>query len=171
MERLYLVEDPWGLNSAEERFRYAETAGFIRDQIGDRLGSILEIGCGEGLQTMHFAPLADRIVGIDPSLRAVRRARDRGIANASFEVGDLISSARTLNTRFDLVTACEVIYYMEDPEQACQYLNSLGKNCLVTYYLGVSEEFDRFFGNKKVKTETIRGSSQGWRVVWWQNEK
>jgi len=169
MERLYLLEDPWGLKSAEESFRFAETVRIIRDRIGNHFGTILEIGCGEGLQTKHFAPLADSIVGIDPSVHAVNRARGLGIKNAVFETGDLVSFRRSEGGRFDLVTACEVIYYLDDVETVYKRLNEMGSTCLVTYYRGVCERFDPFFKMKAAESETVRGRLQEWRVVWWRN--
>src|SRR3989442_15700665 len=77
MARLYCLPAPWGLNVPEEHFRFRETARLVREKIGGHFGSILEIGCGEGLQTQYLAPLADRIVGIDPSSHAIKRARTK----------------------------------------------------------------------------------------------
>jgi 2-polyprenyl-3-methyl-5-hydroxy-6-metoxy-1,4-benzoquinol methylase len=140
--------------------------------MGDRLGSILEIGSGEGLQTQYLAPLAERIVGIDPSEHAVKRARSLNINNATFEVGDLLNfHAIENNGPFDLVTACEVIYYLEDNqlERAFQNLNSLGRTCIVTYYQGMYARLDPFFKSKPVKSEDLRTELGEWRFVCWQS--
>jgi len=168
MNRLYLFEDPWGLNTTGEHFRFQETARIIRENIGDHFESILEIGCGEGLQTQYLAPLARYIVGLDPSSNAIKRARARGIANASFKVGELTSYAGLARGSFDLVMACEVLYYMPDFEEAFEKLNKLGSACVVTYHRGVFESLDNFFSSKKVISETIRGADCDWRVVYWR---
>lgn len=170
LSRLYRLQDPWGLKKPSEQFRFQETTRFIRERVGEHFGSILEIGCGEGLQTKYFAPLAVRIVGIDPSSRAIQRARAQGISNAVFEIGDLKSYETEARKSFNLVTACEVIYYFENLEFVYQSMSRLGQVCLATYYQGVSERLDRFFGTKAVNLETIRGVSCEWRVVWWANE-
>src|SRR5688572_6874221 len=79
--RLYRLRDPWGIDVPEEHFRFQETARLIRDRIGTHFESILEIGCGEGLQTKYLAPLADKILGIDPGPQAIKRARTQQLDN------------------------------------------------------------------------------------------
>jgi len=172
MARVYRVRDPWGLDVPSEHLRFKETTRMIRDRMGDRLGSILEIGSGEGLQTQYLAPLAERIVGIDPSEHAVKRARALNINNATFEVGDLLNfRAIEHNGPFDLVTACEVIYYLEDSqlERAFQNLNSLGRTCVVTYYQGMYARLDPFFKDKPVKSEPLRTELGEWQFIWWKS--
>jgi SAM-dependent methyltransferase len=169
MSRLYRMRDPWGLNSPVERFRFAETARVIQRAIGDHFGSVLEIGCGEGLQTKSLATLSDWVVGIDRSLHAINRARAQGIPNATFEVGDL-TTYRSKDF-FSLVTACELMYYFENPEDVYQSLSRLGQTTVVTYYQGAYDRLDPFFSKKSVKFETIHGVSSEWRVVWWRNPK
>lgn len=168
MDRLYLLGDPWGLDTTRERLRFRETARIIQVKIGEHLESLLEIGCGEGLQTAYFAPLAKRIVGLDPSAHAVKRARAKGIKNAEFEVGDLLSYKVAGLARYDLVTACEVLYYMKDLEEAYERLRVLGRACLVTYYEGVFERLDKFFAQKQLPSLTIHGAACKWRVVYWR---
>jgi SAM-dependent methyltransferase len=172
MARVYRVRDPWGLDVPSEHLRFRETTRMIHDRMGGRLGSILEIGSGEGLQTQYLAPLAERIVGIDPSQHAVKRARSLNINNATFEVGDLLNFREIAhNGPFDLVTACEVIYYLEDNqlERAFQNLNSLGRMCVVTYYQGMYGRLDPFFKNKPVKSEPLRTELGEWRFIWWRS--
>ena len=125
------------------------------------------IGCGEGLQTEYLALLAQQIVGLDPSSRAIKKAKSGQIANATFMVGDLMKYEPHPKTTFDLVTACEVLYYIEDLDQAYHKLNSLGQNCVVTFYQGAFERLDRYFAKKPVTSETIDSSYCKWRVVYW----
>jgi len=170
MARVYRVRDPWGLDVPSEHMRFKETSRMIRDRMGSHFDSILEIGSGEGLQTKYLAPLADRILGIDPSPHAVKRAEILNVPNATFEVGDLLNSPASAKDRvFDLVTACEVIYYLEDCqlEQAFQNLNRLGRMCVVTYYQGMYARLDPFFKNKPVKMEALQTESGQWRFIWW----
>jgi SAM-dependent methyltransferase len=167
MNRLYLFGDPWKLNSPGEHFRFKETARIIREKIAERFGSILEIGCGEGLQTQYLASLADRIVGLDPSAQAIKRANAKQLRNASFAVGDLDSYANEPDARFDLVTACEVLYYMKDFERARENLNKLGRSCLVTYFKGAYERLDPCFERKDFCTEVIKNADCEWKVVFW----
>jgi SAM-dependent methyltransferase len=167
LNALYCVRDPWRINSPEERLRFQETARVIREKIGVKIQGILEIGCGEGLQTETLALLATRVVGLDPSARAVARARARHIRNASFDVGDLTTWQKQSEESFELVTACECLYYMQDLETAYRALYKLGENCLVTYYEGAFARLDAFFAEKAVKSETIQGNDCKWRLVYW----
>lgn len=171
MNRLYFLNDPWGINSAAERFRFQETTRLIREKIAMHFRSILEVGCGEGLQTETLAPLCQQITGLDPSSKAIARARARGITNASFEVGDLTKWKRHSEARFELVTACEVLYYVQDLERAYHSLNDWGENCLVTYFQGAFDRLDPFFRGKEMETETIEGVNCSWRVVYWRPER
>ena len=171
MDRLYLMGDPWGLDSKRERFRFEETSRLIRERVGARFGSILEIGCGEGLQTEYLVPLGGEIVGLDPSAHAIKRARERGLGKASFEVGTLTTYAGRPAGPFELVTACEVLYYLNDFEDAVARLNRLARACVVTYYQGAFARLDPFFAQKQVQRETIRGTNCEWRVVWWRQAR
>lgn len=117
LDTLYVLKDPWDMESEREQFRFHETARVIRDNIG-QVGTILEIGCGEGHQSRTLVPLCNRFTGIDISRRAVKRARSR-VLNAEFHAGDIFTS-RVLSNEgtFDLVIACEVLSYLPDMPSA-----------------------------------------------------
>jgi SAM-dependent methyltransferase len=168
MNRLYFLDDPWKLKAPEELFRFQETVRVIRDRVGDHFRRILEIGCGEGRQTRHLAPLAEQIIGLDPSSIAIKRARACKIANSLFQVGDLMTYPIPLADNFDVVTACEVLYYVQDLERAYERLNILGRHCVVTYYQGAFKRLDTFFAKKSVQSETIECASCKWRIVYWE---
>jgi 2-polyprenyl-3-methyl-5-hydroxy-6-metoxy-1,4-benzoquinol methylase len=167
MSRLYLVGDPWHLNSPAERLRFEETARFIREKLSSHFSSILEIGCGEGLQTEYLAPLTDRIVGVDPSSHAIKRASAKNICNASFAVGDLDSYADSCKEQFEVVTACEILYYLPDVKEACAKLSALGRTCLVTYYQGAFDQLDEHFNRMNVSSGFIHGPNCKWKIVYW----
>ena len=166
MERVYKVRDPWNLTSETEMFRHRATASFIESRLPVPLGSILEVGCGEGAQTRALASMAKKIVGVDPSPEAIERARQQSIANANFVVGDLLGYP-VPQDKFDLVTACEVLYYLKDLEEGFHKLGQLGRHALVTYFQGEAERLDRFFNTKVVETTLISHQNQQWRLVFW----
>lgn len=170
LNRLYLIQDPWNLNSKEgECFRFQETSRIISEKIGSHFDCIFEIGCGEGLQTQYLAPLAKRIIGLDPSSRAISRARAKGITNASFLIGNIYGYDGQSQKKCDLVTACEILYYLPDLNQAFKKLNSLGKICLVTYYQGAFQRLDGFFEGKQVSHQIIDSGRCKWKVVYWHS--
>jgi 2-polyprenyl-3-methyl-5-hydroxy-6-metoxy-1,4-benzoquinol methylase len=81
-------------------------------------GSVLDVGCGEGVLTCEWAErLGDgRVVGIDlddPKLRAEWATRDR--VNLDFRAEDATSLPFT-DGEFHLAAAIEVLEHVPDPE-------------------------------------------------------
>jgi 2-polyprenyl-3-methyl-5-hydroxy-6-metoxy-1,4-benzoquinol methylase len=167
-DRLYLIRDPWSLNCERERFRFEETNRLILENFG-RPDSLLEVGCGEGLQSCDLQQLCDRLCGIDVSGRAVRRARRR-CPHATFAVADVYGLPQfPLVTRFDLVIACEVLYYMADVASALNRLSELGRACLISYYDGAREGLDKHVSEiPGVRFQTVPYEDVSWTVAWWR---
>lgn len=134
MQRLYALPDPWDMRSEREQARFVQTNALIEELMGP-VGSVLEIGCGEGHQSKHLALLCDRLDGIDVSERAVLRARSRA-PRCRFGVGEVSTLPWTLpdGERYDLVVACEVLYYMNDIEATLRAMSRQGRACLVTFF-------------------------------------
>ena len=74
LDLAYYVEDPWNMDSDRESRRFQATNRIIEHNFG-RVGSLLELGCGEGHQTQYLARLSDQQYGIDVSAQS-GRARD-----------------------------------------------------------------------------------------------
>jgi trans-aconitate methyltransferase len=131
---------------------------------------LLEVGCGEGHQSLKLLEICSHLYGIDVSRRAVERATQR-CPTGSFGVGDVFNS-ELLNIvpRFDLVVACEVLYYMKDIPATIARLSSLGRWCLVTYYERPSEQLDpHLTAIADVQTTALRYKATVWKAYWWQN--
>jgi SAM-dependent methyltransferase len=129
---LYSMPDPWNLASTREQFRFDETLTFLNERVG-HVGSLLEIGCGEGHQSQYLSRLCDQHYGIDISPKAVERARVR-LPDSKLAVADIQNIPWQVDGGFDLVVACEVLYYMDDIPAAIARMNSLGSACLVTFF-------------------------------------
>jgi methylase of polypeptide subunit release factors len=71
------------------------------------VGTVLDLGCGGGVQALLAARHAERVVGVDLNPRAVAfarfNARLNGVANVEFREGDLFAPVR--GERFDLVVS------------------------------------------------------------------
>jgi SAM-dependent methyltransferase len=167
MERLYRLADPWDMKGAREQHRFAETNRLLRAAFGD-IGTLLEIGCGEGHQTQHLARVASDVTGIDVSRRAVARAR-LAVPDADFEVTQL-SRSRLAQRKapFDVVVAAEVLYYMRDVAAVLPQMERLGRGCFVTYYGDHAERLDALV-DRHCAAETARMAYDGvtWTVRWW----
>ena len=168
LDNAYSVRDPWNMDSPLEQARFEATNRLIEREFG-RVGSLLEIGCGEGHQSEHLARLTDRLYGLDVSAKAVERARTR-LPQAEFAAAD-IHQLPWDGRRFDLVTACEVLYYMRDVRAAIERMSALGRHCLVTCYTptlqAMAEELDRIPG---INRHWVYHGSTVWIVCWWRNE-
>lgn len=164
---LYLLRDPWSLDSPHEQFRFEQTNRIILGAFG-RTGSILELGCGEGHQSEHLKACCDTLYGVDVSRRAVRRAGRRA-PDCTFLRGTLPTVAsRFSGSPVDLVTACEVLYYCEDVATNIELMSRVARHCLVTCYqtraARVGPHLEKIAG---VASDTIEVGSHLWHVWWW----
>jgi 2-polyprenyl-3-methyl-5-hydroxy-6-metoxy-1,4-benzoquinol methylase len=171
LDLAYKMPDPWHMASEQEQARFVETCAIIRREIGARFNTVLEIGCGEGHQTEHLAELAGRITGIDVSPTAIERAIKR-LPEAELLAGDLFAQPWS-NERghFDLVTACEVIYYMSDMPAFLRAMDRLGRACLVTYFAPAARKVEaHVLAMPGVQKTTFRHGEVEWIAAWWKGE-
>lgn len=105
--------DPWRMGTdAYEQAKYAATLAQIPDR---RYGSILEVGCSEGVftaQLLDAYPDAD-VTGLDISQRALARAAER-VEMAADRATLLSADILTFRPgrRYDLVFCAETLYYL-----------------------------------------------------------
>ena len=105
------------LGGVDELARYAVIASYLHHLRPG--GSVLDVGCGEGVLLDHLAPFGPRrYTGIDLSEAAIRRGRERGGGNAEL----LVANAETYRPRpgapaqsWDAVVFNECLYYFRDP--------------------------------------------------------
>lgn len=165
---LYMLPDPYCFRSGREQARFERTAEIVKANFGE-LGSILEAGCGEGHQSVHLAGLCRRLVGFDLSGSAIARARRR-LPGADLRVQDFEGFLGGRPEPFDLVCACELLYYLPDPRAALERLSRLGRACLVSYYRDAMPSLDPIcLGMPSASSATIEHGKSLWRVVWWRN--
>jgi SAM-dependent methyltransferase len=170
LDRIYMVGDPWRMASPSEEYRLAETNRIILGNFG-RVGSLLEIGCGEGHQSLKLREVCGRLIGLDVSTRAVERARRR-FPGGEFFVADIFSQEVGAQAPFDLVVACEVLYYMSDVAAALRRMRELGRSGLVTYFAGEMENLDtQVLSLPGAASEILEFEGARWRAVWWRSEQ
>ncbi len=135
LEKAYRIRDPWNMNSDREQQRFQAINEFIRQNCGT-IDSMLEIGSGEGHHTEHLLGLANDIVGIEVSAKAIARAQQRCpcVRFFQFPFPHLPQRVEGLRPQYDLVIASEVLYYMHDIDRAIEAMSKYGRFCLVTCY-------------------------------------
>jgi SAM-dependent methyltransferase len=169
LERAYRIRDPWKLDSEPERFRYRETNRFLAQAFPGGIEALLEIGCGEGYQSEVLARTCRQLTGIDVSPTAVGRARER-LPLLEFCVGDLYSHPWSgERDRFDVVVACEVLYYLSDLPKALEAMERLcRRGCLVTYFSPAERKLGAALASRPgVKRDAFRFGDTEWTIAWW----
>jgi len=169
LNALYVMDDPWNMASPSERYRFAETNRLILQNFG-KVDTILEIGCGEGHQSLYLRELCNRLVGLDVSYIAVKRARRR-CPRGEFLVGDVFCQEIYAQAPFDLVVGCEVLYYMEDVPAALRQMQALGRNNFVTYFSGEIKKMDlQVLSLPGATSDVIEFENSRWSAAWWHGE-
>ena len=155
LETLYALPDPWDMDSPSEQHRFAQTNAVL-EQLAGPVGSILEVGSGEGHQSQHLSRLCERLDGFDVSERAVARARSR-LPHCRFGVGDFSNLPWRLEAgeKYDLVVACEVLYYLSDIGAAVQDMSRLGRRCFASF-------FSQYARTVAPHLEGLSGARRGW---------
>jgi 2-polyprenyl-3-methyl-5-hydroxy-6-metoxy-1,4-benzoquinol methylase len=169
LERAYLMPDPWKLDSDQERHRFAETNRHISKAFG-KIDTLLEIGCGEGHQSQVLSQVCNHLTGIDVSATAVGRARKR-VPGAEFAAGDLFAQPWVSQPEiFDVVVACEVLYYLSDVPRTLDAMERLSRvGCLVTYFAPAERKIGPAVSARRgVQRDSFRFGETEWTVAWWR---
>jgi SAM-dependent methyltransferase len=174
LESAYDVPDPFRMASPKEQARFVETDRILREVLiapEEKVGSILEIGCGEGHQSEYLARRCARLTGLDVVSTAVERARIR-VPAADLIVGDLYAQPWAQDRgRFDIVTAFEVIYYFRDIPGALATMSRLGRACMITYYRPAAPLVEH-----PLRAIPLAGRASfsfagtEWRAAWWRSQ-
>lgn len=168
LDRVYRVPDPWNLDSPTEHVRFASTNRVIERNF-NRVGDLLEIGCGEGLQSEYLNRLCDRLQGIDVSATAVQRARER-LPDATFDVGELGAQTWLETRHFDLAVACEVLYYISDVPATFELMNRVADNCFITYLSSAGHKLDAVVDAVPgVRKDWANYGGNCWLMAWWRS--
>ena len=109
----------------------ANSAGYLLPLLRPGM-SLLDIGCGPGTLTTDLARKVapGRVLGIDISAEVVPQAqahaRDAGVANVTFQVGDF-RSANLAPASFDVVHAHQLLQHLRDPVGALRLMARLAR--------------------------------------------
>lgn len=168
LDQFYRVADPWGMDSDAERFRFDRTNAIIARQFGHP-ATLLEMGCGEGHQSLALRQVCERLFGVDVSARAVERAKSR-CPTEHFQATDIFSATFPAGiVPFDVVTACEVLYYVKDVAATIAAMEKLGKACLATYVDSRKSGVDPFvLARPGVQSERFSHGDITWTAAWWR---
>lgn len=92
---------------------------------------ILDVGCGGGILSESLARLGAQVTGIDPCEESISaaslRASNSKMTNLKYEVTTIEELMLTSSTKFDAITASEVIEHLDNQEYFIQMCSSLLK--------------------------------------------
>jgi len=95
---------------------------------GTGFGRVLDIGTGTGRMAQLLAPMAERVVGLDPNhtmLRVARANLDRaGIHHVELRQGDVFHPPFPPG-EFDLVVCHQVLHFLDDADRAISEMADL----------------------------------------------
>jgi SAM-dependent methyltransferase len=113
-ETLFAEEDPWKYSTSEyERWK----TGLVLEQLPTgRPRFAMEVGCAEGHMSMQLAQRVDRLLAVDISSKAIKRARARcaGSKHVEFRQLDIVDG--DLPKQLDLILVSEVLFYISREE-------------------------------------------------------
>lgn len=111
-ESEYRTEKWTYMRGLDELSRYSVVIGYAR--FLHPAGSILDLGCGEGILQQHLGRESySRYVGVDVSRAAIDEARQRQDDRTQFVCSDVATFVP--KTTFDVIVFNEVLYYLRDP--------------------------------------------------------
>ena len=84
----------------------------------ERSGSLLDVGCGDGLLMARAAPLFDRVAGVDTDPRAITLAQEQLKSTLNCEARHVAGYDLPFGDHtFDTVTSADVIEHLTDPQR------------------------------------------------------
>lgn len=109
-ELRYSKPDPWHYQTSPyEQLKYQRTLEILPAR---EFKSVLEIGCSEGVFTEKIARIGSEVLGVDISVTALERAKQRcaHLKNVRFQHLDIVKDE--IENGFELVFCAEVLYYL-----------------------------------------------------------
>jgi SAM-dependent methyltransferase len=120
------AEKIWGWGTPAGKVRAARRANWINQAAGLGPGKrVLEIGCGTGIFTEHFAASGAQVVAVDISEELIEKARARGLP-PNVELIHTSFEALKPGRPFDAVVGSSVLHHL-DVEPALDSIYSLLK--------------------------------------------
>jgi cyclopropane fatty-acyl-phospholipid synthase-like methyltransferase len=161
-ESVYKGEPPWEIGRPQKEFIQLE-------QVGEIVGSVLDIGCGTGENALYFAEHGHEVWGIDFTSLAIQKAKEKAIQRhltvtfLPLNVLELYKLART----FDTVIDSGLFHVLSDEERPLFVSNiaTVVDRGGTYFMLCFSELEPGEYGPRRVTQAEIRESfHDGWRV-------
>ncbi len=111
----YEAQPPWDIGRPQP-------AVVELDDLGEITGSVLDVGCGTGENSLFLAKRGHHVTGVDIIPKAIELAEkkktERGVKNAEFRAMSAFK-LDTLGKKFDTVIDCGLFHTFDDDERDC----------------------------------------------------
>jgi SAM-dependent methyltransferase len=142
-EALYREKgDPWSFESSPyEAAKYDRTLASLP---AERLGSLLEVGCANGVLTARLGKRCDALLAVDVSETALETARRRCADQPHIRIEKRQLPQEQPQGCFDLILLSEVLYYWdsEDLARTAAWLiqaTGSGGHILLVHWIGETD--------------------------------
>jgi ubiquinone/menaquinone biosynthesis C-methylase UbiE len=160
-DRAYATTPPWDVPCPQPAFVSLADEGWIT-------GKTLDIGCGTGENALFLAQRGLEVLGVDGSVRAIEKARDKveeRALTARFLVGDALDLA-ALGESFDTVIDSGLLHSFSDDDRS--RLVAEVRTVLLPggrYLLLCFSEHATLPGPRRLTQDDIRASfGDGWTI-------
>ncbi len=163
-------------------YKFAEKVCFVRNLYDDVRRAvahdypdkdirILDVGCGSGANTIHFAQQGyQRVVGLDPGESVLQIAEDKlrdagDLDNCKFCVADITKRTEFDDGYFDVILSTHVFQKIEEYDAGLQEIRRLLKPA-GTFYITIpssTEKFSTWLWNYMKEKGIIRAL---WDIRW-----
>ena len=143
----YDVEYKYKTNTRYQRY----LVELLEKEMDHIPNSVLDVGCGQGLNTVRFAedwPNA-KIVGVDLSDVGIEYANTHYVANKNVSfICDDVSNMVDSEKKFDLVCAFELLEHIEDWEKVATAMTRISdRYIMVSVPIGRMREYEKEHGH------------------------
>lgn len=134
--------DPWSFETSPyEAAKYDRTLAALPSE---RLGSILEVGCANGVMTARLGQRCDVLLAVDVSATALEAARRRCADQPHIRIEKRRLPQEQPEGHFDLVLLSEVVYYWDSGDlarmAAClMRVTDSGGHILLVHWIGETD--------------------------------
>jgi len=167
-EIIYFFKNPWNLNNESEILRYKKINEYLlKFNKLNKFESAIEIGSGEGHQSIYLSHIINNLDSIEISSIATKRAKEKHLSNINFKNVNLYDY--NSNKNYDLVIASEVIYYFIDIEKFIDKIETLGNAYFISYYYYENDILKKYFIDSKYKKYVYEINNSKWQFIYWAN--
>ena len=167
-EIIYFFRNPWNLNNYNETLRYKKINEYLLEFNNlNKFESAIEIGSGEGHQSIYLSQITKNLDAIEISSIASKRSKKRNLGNVNFKKINLYNYKS--NKYYDVVIASEVIYYFNDIEKFINKIETLGNSYFISYYYYENDILKKYFIDSKYKKYVFEIDNSKWQFIYWVN--